>query len=183
MVLPSGVLQSRAFKEGAVRVKNFDDVATGLLNANGYAGLQRISRRTQELIVEEILQKYAHDNKLDYFNVLVEKKGFVKAVTSLIGQLSRSGAKMEEIYEALNGWDRPGKLGLKDREIAAVYTAYRQKLKKEDWFDVEGLYRLAVYVLQKDNPVVPWENLYFSEFYRFDGLQIELLRELKNIAI
>ena len=125
LVLPSGVLQSRAFKEGAVRVKNFDDVATGLLNANGYAGLQRISRRTQELIVEEILQKYAHDNKLDYFNILVEKKGFVKAVTSLIGQLSRSGAKMEEIYEALNGWDRPGKLGLKDREIAAVYTAYR----------------------------------------------------------
>ena len=42
LVLPSGVLQSRAFKEGAVRVKNFDDVATGLLNANGYAGLQRI---------------------------------------------------------------------------------------------------------------------------------------------
>ena len=39
LVLPSGVLQSRAFKEGAVRVKNFDDVATGLLNANGYAGL------------------------------------------------------------------------------------------------------------------------------------------------
>ena len=71
-------------------------------------------------VAEEILQKYAHDNKLDYFNILVEKKGFVKAVTSLIGQLSRSGAKMEEIYEALNGWDRPGKLGLKDREIAAV---------------------------------------------------------------
>lgn len=29
LVLPSGVLQNRAFKEGAVRVKNFDDVATG----------------------------------------------------------------------------------------------------------------------------------------------------------
>lgn len=180
LVLPSGVLQSRAFKEGAVRVKNFDDIATGLLNANGYTGLKRISRRTQELIVEEILQKYAQENQLAYFNVLVEKKGFVKAVTSLIGQLSRSGAKMEEIYEALNGWDRQGKLGLKDREIADVYTAYRQKLKKEDWFDVEGLYRLAVYVLQKDAPVVPWQNLYFSEFYRFDGLQVELLRELQN---
>lgn len=180
LILPSGVLQSRAFKEGAVRVKNFDDVATGLLNANGYTGLKRISRRTQELIVEEILQKYAQENQLNYFNVLVEKKGFVKAVTSLIGQLSRSGAKMEEIYEALNGWDRQGKLGLKDREIADVYTAYRQKLKKEDWFDVEGLYRLAVYVLQKDEPVVPWHNLYFSEFYHFDGLQTELLRELQR---
>ncbi len=180
LVLPSGVLQSRAVKEGAVRVKNFDDIAIGLLNANGYTGLKRISRRTQELIVEDILQKYAQENQLAYFSVLVEKKGFVKAVTSLIGQLSRSGAKMEEIYEALNGWDRQGKLGLKDHEIAAVYTAYRQKLKKEDWFDVEGLYRLAVYVLQKDAPVVPWHSLYFSEFYRFDGLQVELLRELQN---
>ena len=28
LVLPSGVLQSRAFKEGAVRVKTFDDVVT-----------------------------------------------------------------------------------------------------------------------------------------------------------
>ena len=180
LVLPSGVLQRRAYAEGAVRVKNFDDVASGLLNANGYTNLKRISRRTQELIVEELLQNYAANNGLDYFNVLIEKKGFVKAVTSLIGQLSRSGAKMEEIYEALNSWDRQGKLGLKDREIAEIYTAYRLKLKKEDWFDVEGLYRLAVYVLQQPKPVVPWQHLYFSEFYHFDGLQIELLRELKN---
>ncbi len=180
LVLPSGVLQSRAYAEGAVRVKNFDDVASGLLNANGYTNLKRISRRTQELIVEELLQNYAANNNLDYFNVLIEKKGFVKAVTSLIGQLSRSGAKMEEIYEALKSWDRQGKLGLKDREIADIYKAYCLKLKKEDWFDVEGLYRLAVYVLQQTKPVVPWKHLYFSEFYHFDGLQTELLHELKK---
>ena len=180
LVLPSGLLQKRAYAEGAVRMKNFDDIAGGLLNANGYTNLKRISRRTQELIVEELLKDYAAENQLPYFNVLVEKKGFVKAVTGLMGQLSRSGAKMEEIYEALNSWDRQGKLGLKDREIAAVYTAYRLKLKEEGWFDVEGLYRLAVYVLQQEHPVVPWQHLYFSEFYQFDGLQVELLRELKN---
>ncbi len=180
LVLPSGVLQSRACKEGAVRVKNFDDVASGLLNANGYTNLKRISRRTQELIIEEILKGYAETQQLPYFSVLAEKKGFVKAVAGLMGQLSRSGAKMEEICEALASWDRQGKLGLKDREIAAVYTAYRSRLKAEDWFDVEGLYRLAVYVLQQEKPVVPWRHLYFSEFYRFDGLQTELLRELKR---
>ncbi len=180
LVLPSGVLQNRAYAEGAVNVKNFDDIAIGLLNANGYTNLKLISRRTQELIVESLLKDYAASEQLPYFNVLVEKKGFVKAVTGLMGQLSRSGAKMEEIYEALNSWDRQGKLGLKDREIAAVYTAYRLRLKQEDWFDVEGLYRLAVFVLQQENPVVPWQHLYFSEFYQFDGLQVELLRELKN---
>ena len=180
LVLPSGVLQSRACKEGAVSVKNFDDVASGLLNANGYTNLKRISRRTQELIIEEILKGYAETQQLPYFSVLAEKKGFVKAVAGLMGQLSRSGAKMEEICEALASWDRQGKLGLKDREIAAVYTAYRSRLKAEDWFDVEGLYRLAVYVLQQEQPVVPWRHLYFSEFYRFDGLQTELLRELKR---
>ena len=78
LVLPSGVLQSRAFNDGAVRVKNFDDVATGLLNANGYAGLQRISRRTQELIVEEILQKYAHDNKLAILTFWLKRKALLK---------------------------------------------------------------------------------------------------------
>ena len=78
LVLPSGVLQSRAFKEGAVRVKNFDDVATGLLNANDYAGLQRISRRTQELIVEEILQKYALDNNLIILTFWLKRKALLK---------------------------------------------------------------------------------------------------------
>lgn len=180
LVLPSGVLQNRAYAEGAVKVKNFDDIAIGLLNANGYTNLKLISRRTQELIIESLLKDYAARELLPYFNVLIEKKGFVKAVTSLMGQLSRSGAKMDEIYEALNSWDRQGKLGLKDREIAAIYTAYRIKLKQEDWFDVEGLYRLAVFVLQQKKPVVPWRHLYFSEFYQFDGLQLELLRELKN---
>ena len=123
LVLPSGVLQKRAYAEGAVRVKNFDDIAGGLLNANGYTNLKRISRRTQELIVEELLKDYAAENQLPYFNVLVEKKGFVKAVTGLMGQLSRSGAKMEEIYEALNSWDRQGKLGLKDREAGLTLKA------------------------------------------------------------
>ena len=51
LVLPSGVLQKRAYAEGAVRVKNFDDIAGGLLNANGYTNLKRISRRTQPLPV------------------------------------------------------------------------------------------------------------------------------------
>ncbi len=180
LVLPSGVLQNRAYLEGAVRVKNFDDIAVELLNANGYAGLKRISRRTQELIIEDLLKDYAAANQLPYFDVLTDKKGFIKAAASLMGQLSRSGAKMEEINDALKSWDRQGKYGLKDREIAAVYTAYRSRLKKEGWFDVEGLYRLAVYVLQQDNPVVPWQHLYFSEFYRFDGLQTELLKELQR---
>ena len=67
LVLPSGVLQSRACKEGAVSVKNFDDVASGLLNANGYTNLKRISRRTQELIIEEILKGYAETQQLPYF--------------------------------------------------------------------------------------------------------------------
>ncbi len=45
---------------------------------------------------------------MDYFGTLVNKVGFIKAMTSLIGQLSRSGATQEEISTALRYWHAVG---------------------------------------------------------------------------
>ena len=63
--------------------------------------LEMISRRTQELLVGDLLHQLAKLQGLDYFSKLADKEGFVKAVTGLLGQLSRSGSTQEEITTAL----------------------------------------------------------------------------------
>ena len=48
LVLPSGVLQKRAYAEGAVRVKNFDDIAGGLAQRRAAKACLRGRRSTRE---------------------------------------------------------------------------------------------------------------------------------------
>ena len=65
------------------------------------------------------------------FNELLEKTGFVKAMTSLVGQLSRSGSTQEQIVNVLREWGREGNWGQKDKEVALLYQFYRKYLKEK----------------------------------------------------
>lgn len=99
LVLPNRLLQERARQQG-LQTLGMDTLANKLLNLNGYVDFQQISRRTQELIVQDIieymlerreLQELAGEERpLSYFGALSEKQGFIKAMTSLISQLSAS---------------------------------------------------------------------------------------------
>ena len=106
-----------------------DTLATKILNMNGYVTFHQINRRSQELIVEDFLHTLAEQKQLDYFGELIEKHGFIKAMTSLVGQLSRSGSTQQEIINVLLDWGRSGNLGQKDKEVALLYQFYRQYLK------------------------------------------------------
>ena len=161
-----------------VEAIGIDTLATKLLNMNGYVTFHQINRRSQELIVEDFLHTLAEQKQLHYFGELIEKPGFIKAMTSLVGQLSRSGSTQEQILSALHNWGRSGQLGQKDKEIALLYKFYRYYLKSKRWFDLEGKYRLALYVLQNDQAKLPWKQLYFCDFYSFDALQLELIKAL-----
>ena len=71
-------------------------------------------------------------------------------------------------------------VGQKDKEVALLYQFYRKYLKEKQWFDLEGKYRLALLVLQDAKVKLPWQQLYFSDFYSFDALQIELIKALSK---
>lgn len=188
MVLPSRLLVNSARKESRVQAVNFEYLPNKIVTLNRQlldlpkeTKLKMISRRTQELLVGDLLQQLSKHNGLDYFSKLVDKDGFIKAMTGLLGQLSRSGSTQEEITRALLEWeDRNPAYEMKDREIAALYNLYRSKLKAKNWYDVEGLYRLAIAVLEKEQVQLPWKHLYFSEFYHFDALQRLLLKSLSK---
>lgn len=179
LILPTGLLQEQAKEKYNVEVSGFDTLANKILNLNSYAYLEEVNYRSQQLIVKEILDYYASREQFHYLAGLKDKRGFVKHMTALLSQLSRSGAEAKEIVAALKSWDRSGNLGRKDQEIALVYKGYRDMLKLQKRFDLEGKYRLALKILrEQDNPKLPWQVIYVSDFATLDALQLELLQEL-----
>ncbi len=178
LVLPSRILMQQAQREANIRTIDIDFLATTILNDNGYLALRQINRRSQELIIKNLVKYLAKRDKLEYFGALAEKPGFIKALTSLVGQLSRSGASEQEIMRVLRDLERDGNLGQKDWEISQLYGLYRNYLKTNDWFDLEGKYRLAIKVLQEKNVKLRWQEVCISDFFTFDPLQIEFIKAL-----
>ena len=182
LVLPSRLLMHQAEREANIRTIDIDFLANTILRDNGYLDLEQINRRSQELVIKDLVKFLAGRDKLEYFGTLAEKPGFIKALTSLVGQLTRSGASEVQILEALQNWGRSGNQGLKDWEISQLYALYRKYLRDNDWFDLEGKYRLAIKVLQEDKVKIRWQEVCFSDFYAFDALQLEFIKALSNRA-
>ncbi len=179
-VVPGRILMDEVRKKGNVRAVIMDYLPNELLRANHLENYTRISRPAQEMLIKQIINTMLAKGELDYFANLATKKGFIKNIVSFIGELSRGGITCEELQAALQAWERPLYLQTKDVEIYRIYQQYRQELKNHKHYDVDGLYRLAIKILQKEDCLVPWDKLYFSEFYQFDNLQIELIKALSQ---
>ena len=194
LVLPNRLLMDDVRSKYAnVETIGMDTLANKILNANGYINFTEISRRTQELIVQDIIEYMVENEKhkldgvdyrpLSYFGDLEKKPGFIKAMTSLVGQLSRSGATEGEIAHVLDSWDDRGEfLGSKDAGVRNVYLMYRQYLQNKKWYDLEGKYRLANKVLNNAKPNLIWQKIYISDFYSLDNLQIIFLNKLAGFC-
>ena len=183
-VVPGRILMDEVKKTGNVRTVIMDYLPNELLRVNNAENYTRISRPAQEMLIKQIIASMSDNGELLYFAKVSSKKGFIKNIVSFIGELSRGGITCEEFEQALQAWERTPYLRVKDQEICRIYQLYRQELKKHKHYDVDGLYRLAIKVLQTEGCIVPWEKLYFSEFYQFDNLQIELIKNLaKHCAI
>ena len=202
LVLPNSLLTDEVKRKYNVETVGLDTLVNKLLNLNGYVNFDEISRRSQELLVQDIIEYMILDEEekvksrlheldknkeLSYFKRLAQKPGFVKAMASLVSQLARSGATREEIVEAFNNWitetEDEGRrhkelYGDRDAGVLNVYLLYRQLLAQNKWYDLEGRYRLALKVLAEGSPKLIWKQLYFSDYYSFDRLQIELIRAL-----
>lgn len=181
LVLPNRMLMNKVRELGLREVLSMDALAMKILNANGYSSFKLLSQRSREIILKDLINDHIKHGDIKYFEPLAKKTGFVHSFLGFISQLSRSGVKTEEFSSALAAWDRAGKLGLKDRETDSLYTHYRNYLEKNDWYDLEGIYRLGIWLLQ--NTVTTnciWQHIYISDFYVLNKLQIEFIRELSK---
>ena len=146
--------------------------------------VRRISRKAQELILQDILDRLLEKGRLPYFGRLAGKKGFVQSVASMMEQIGSCGATAEEIDTAFAHWDgRSPAYRQKDREIAEIYREYLAYLIQNNIYDMAGLYRVAaeeLAALRKAGGAVTWKTLYFTGFYRFDALQLTIIRLLSQ---
>lgn len=180
IVLPNRLLTEEVQSLYNVECIGIDTLAVKVLNLHGYVNFNQINRRSQELVIQSLLNNLLSLEQLPYFSKLAQKPGFIKAMASLVGQLSRSGSTQEQIVNILSAWDREGNLGQKDKEVALLYNFYRNYLKNKDWFDLEGKYRLAIWILENAKIKLPWQQLYFSDFYSLDALQLDFLQALSK---
>ncbi len=178
LVLPNSGLAEEAERRHGLTVISLDKLAGEILNHNGYKKFKLLNRRSQELVLGQVLEDLAAAGRLSYFEPLAGKKNFVKEMVSFIGQVRRSGASEEEVQRALAAWGRQGSLGEKDKATAMIYTAYRMKLAQEDRFDLQGVYSLAAAEMSKEKSSVPYKEIYISDFSFFEPLQLDLLRAL-----
>lgn len=185
LVTSSTVLVQKARRQG-VNAVNFDYLANDILRQCGRLRVRRISRKAQELIVENILQALQEQGRLPYFEKLIAKKGFLRSVTSLMDQLGSCGVTPEEIVDAFSHWDgRSGTYRQKDREAAELYREYISYLIAHDVFDVAGMYRLAAEVLENLSQAggsLQWNTLFFMGFYQFDAWQLSIIRSLSRLC-
>ena len=166
-----------------VNAGNFDYLANDILRQCAKTDVRLLSRKAQEMILRTILRKLEAEGLLSYYARLLDKKGFLKSMASLIGQLGRSGVTVPEVKTVLQSWDRTGSLAEKDAETALLYECYRDYLKEHLLYDVEGLYRLAVEALgelTEKGGCVPWSALFFVGFYHFDALQVKMIARLSR---
>ena len=184
LVLPNRTLIEEVEKKYNVCCMSMDTLARKILNQNKeYKEYDIINRRRQELLVGKLIEK--HKDELAYFAAVLDKPGFVKAMTTLMSQLSRSGLTKEEVAGFLDCWEDNDPLQDKVTQVKAFYEHYLNTLERfrvngRKAFDIEGQYRLAIEALRDEKLELPWGKIYFSDFYCFDMLQLEFVNKLGN---
>ena len=184
LVLPNCTLIEEVEKKYNVCCMSMDTLARKILNQiKEYKEYDIINRRRQELLVGKLIEK--HKDELAYFAAVLDKPGFVKAMTTLMSQLSRSGLTKEEVAGFLQCWEDSDPLQDKVIQVKAFYEHYLNTLESfrvngRKVFDIEGQYRLAIEALREEKLELPWNKIYFSDFYTFDMLQLEFINKLGN---
>ena len=185
LVLPNHTLMEEVQKKHQVLCMSLDTLARKILNINKqYEKYDIINRRRQELLVANLIE--ANKEQLNYFAAVLDKPGFVKAMTTLISQLSRSGLTEEEVEAFLECWKENDPVSNKVEQVKTFYKNYLETIKSykvngRPCFDIEGQYRLAIKTLEDEKVKLPWEKIYLSDFYSFDMLQLEFIRKLSNV--
>ena len=141
LVASSEVLVGKTRMQG-IRAVTFDALANAVAEQcsaqlRDRLVVRRISRKAQELILQDILDRLLEKGRLPYFGRLAGKKGFVQSVASMMEQIGSCGATAEEIDTAFAHWDgRSPAYRQKDREIAEIYREYLAYLIQNNIYDI-----------------------------------------------
>lgn len=181
-ILPNGNLLTKYRKAMIERVEKtfdinlftFDDIADKLIEDNFYT---YIDRDMKEAILIHILLELRENGRLKYYKEISNKKGFIKMVSNVIGEIKRS-LIIPEIYLSKCP-DHPFY-----KEIGMIYNEYESWLDESGFIDREGSFFKSLEILKEDNSFFNGLDFIFvDEFFDFRPQEMELLKEITKTQI
>ncbi len=175
-VVPNRFFASLVKQKGVVKTAAIDFLAGEILRYNHREqDYKPVQRSTQKKFIEETLAYLAP--RLTYFGSLADKQGFADSLLQLFDEFAQNGLEPEQYHSMLIHWSRTGNQKEKDLELDLLYHVYCAKMADRDLYDLPGLYKAAVQVLEEGG-TVPWDKVYCSEFYTFNPVRLQLIQAL-----
>ena len=154
-----------------INLFTFDDIANRLVEDNFYFFLEG---EMKEAFLVQILLSLRKENKLKYYKDISSKKGFVKILSNIIGEIKQSLITPEEY---LNRCPKEAFY----MEIGLIYAEYEKALAKSGLIDREGSFFRSLEVLKKDNSLFKdLDFILIDEFFDFRVQEMELLKEISK---
>jgi len=165
-----------ASKGGALGVDiiTFEELAWEILEISGRYPT-RLSENNQGYLLKDLL----HVLKLDYYNGIKTKPGFVLKLLEIIRELKAGGIQSEQFAAAIK------KIGgdLRLSELADIYQSYQDRLGDLDLIDPIGAIALAGNQLENDPQACSdWGTLIVDGFDDLSPVQLRLLVTLGKIV-
>lgn len=192
LVLPNSALQNAVKLHHMVKCIGLDSLAMEINNAAGMVQYELVTRQAQELILNNILERYKKD--LQYFQNLADKPGLTDALLNFFTELRRCHVdEVSELAEKFTIW-KENKCGMdadvglvavpekKNYDIVLLYGAYLAYLRKHNLFDLEGQYSLAIANIEFAEKL-PYKKIYISDMPFLNQLQKEFVAALGNRVV
>ena len=131
---------------------------------------RRLDRLTQHNLLRQLLADMLAGGQLAYFHRIAATRGFASVAADLIDELKQGRVDVDDFAAAARSD--------KDREIAAIYRRYQDRLRQSELADVEGEGWLALATLQKRRDIVADVDMLLVDGYdQFTPVQAQLLAE------
>ncbi|MBQ0067541.1 MAG: PD-(D/E)XK nuclease family protein, partial [Phascolarctobacterium sp.] len=191
LVLPNRTLQNDVKLHHMIKCIGLDTLALEIGNAGGATNFELLNRQAQELIVNKILQE--HKSELQYFHVLLNKQGLVKALANLFTELRRchvnDAEELQTVFELWadnkNGADADLLLTnvpvAKNHDIVLLYSSYLTYLEKHNLYDLEGQFSFAIDNMHNLDKL-PYKKIYLSDMPFLNQLQTDFINALGKKA-
>lgn len=176
-ILPNGKLLVSHRKEILDKVNyafdvnlfTFDNIVDRLLKDKFYTS---IDGETKEAIIGSIIEDLKDEGRLDYYKDISTKKGFVKTVSGIIGEIKRSLVTAEDYLSSCpkNSFYT---------EIGYIYEEYENKLKEYNLVDREESFMKSLEILKDDLSFFDGlDFIIIDYFFDFRPQELKLLEEI-----
>ena len=153
---------------------NFYSLNARLLMLAG-TPVRRLDRLTRHNLLRQLLADMLARGQLTYFHRIAATRGFVSVAADLIDELKQSRVDVDDFAAAARSE--------KDREIAAIYRRYQDRLRQSELADVEGEGWLALAKLKERRENVADVDLLLVDGYdQFTPVQAQLLAEFARVG-